>query len=164
MKRLINYPFLWLTFFQSIVLLLLFVDVLFLATAIKLLLLSVAGYSALIATYSKEITTKRVQLVLWSLAGIIFSLITLKLWDKTLYPWSFVLFVMLFQVQLFVFVWIKRKTTRILSTVLGCSIFGVLFLMESNTITLSINWMILLLGIYSLLLISEVFIKFKKYV
>lgn len=161
MKRFLQYPFLLLLLIQLIVVLLLVSDIIFLATAVKLLVFSTSFYSVVLALYSKQLSPILTQKALWLTAGFIVFLASIKLITFNAFSTWYLISLLAFQVQLFLSSFFTFKTLKIGSWALSLALMSMLLLQTLSSVSISFFWFLVTLTSYSILLVINVYLNFK---
>jgi hypothetical protein len=161
MKRLLNYPFSLVLFVQLIIVLLLVSDMLFLATATKLLFYTSAFYSVVLASYTKQTSTKKIQNISWFMSGIILFLASVKLISFNAFSGWYIYILLALQAQFFLNTFFTQFILKISSWIIAFSFVVLTAISVLTSFPISFTWILVLLTIYSLLLVFNLYLTFK---
>lgn len=150
MKWLLRYPLIITLIFQLTILILLAKDLIFLATATKLLLFSVSFLSVCIACYTSLTQAKIRQAIQWLIAAVLVFLTIVKVFFKADFPeWWILLSVLFIQVHLYLDAHFQKGASRTLFAVFGGAILLSVVFTYFGYIRLPEEYILLTLAIYS---------------
>lgn len=164
MKWLLRFPLIITLIFQLTILILLTKDIIFLATATKLLVFSTSFISVCIACYASLTQTKIRQTIQWLLAAGLVFLIIIKVFFKADLPeWWILLSVLFIQVHFYLDAYFQKGASRTLFAVFGGAILLSVIFTYFGHIRLPEEYILLILAIYSFWSIISVLKTIKNH-
>lgn len=164
MKKLLPFSFTILFSFQILIAFLAWKEVIFLATATKIEVLSFTFYSLILAAHHHYFGEKKQRNYLWGFAFLIVIMTLLKtLLAIQFINWSWILLLQLIQIQLFIFSTIK-SIPLLKYSVLGLGILLSILLVGYVFLPFQMNFSVIFafLLLYSITLLVSLFIQPKN--
>lgn len=165
MKWLLRFPLLITLIFLLAIIILLVNEIIFLATATKLILFSVSLVGICIACYTSLTQTKSRQTIQWLIAVVLVLLTIIKVFFKTDFPgWWLILSVLFIQVHFYLEAYFQKGTFRTLFHVFGGALLLSVILTYFGSVRLPEGYILLTLTIYSFWSIISVLKTIKSHV